>query len=309
MLRYNLKKGQSMSKKKILIAINILLIIIILLFSFIKFYRINVVFDCEYGKHPEKILAIATENFPGFGDSELKVLCVFNNLPGMDTLENLEKLCRLYRGKVAFGVMFTKKFKPVYALDFPYKMLSRYRFSCAKEDGGADRGHFLLIQGDKIVHNTDAFDFFSLNFVLQKKIDPNLSIANTQIQTKDLKSHIIKKMTKKELELLDLNTGKVAVFKDIERFSQIYFFHANCSGCRLKGIMQNIKLLEILDKENVIIIFSIFANRFELKSLLEENQTILPIYIDTKDEFLLSGKITNEKENPIIITGEELRRF
>jgi thiol-disulfide isomerase/thioredoxin len=298
-----------MSKKKILIALNSLLIIIILLFSFFKFFRFNVAFECEYGKHPGKILAIAAENFPGFGDSDLKVLCVFNNLPGMDILENIEKLYRLYRSKVAFGAIFAKDFKPAYELDFPYRMLSRYKFSCTKEEGATDRGHFLLIQGDKIIHNTDAFDFFALNFVLQKKIDPNLSIASTQIQTKDLKTHIIQKMTEKELELSELNTGKVILFNDMKRFSKIFFFHANCSGCRLKSLIQDIKLLEILDKENSIIIFSIFANRFELKSLLDEKHTTLPVYIDTKDKFSLSGKITNDKETPIIITGEELRRF
>lgn len=250
-----------MAKKKILIAVNSLLIIIILLFSLFKYYRINVAIDCEYGKHPGKVLAIATENFPGLGDSDLKAICVFNTLPGMDVLENIEKLCRLYSSKVAFGVMFTKNFKPAYAMDFPYKTLSRYRFLFTNEERGADRGHFLLIQGDKIVHNTDAFDFFSLNFIIQKKIDPSLSIAAAHMPTKELKSHIIKKMTGKELELLDLNTGKVTIFSDMARFSKIYFFHANCSGCRLKSLMQDIKLLEILDKENPIIIFSIFANR------------------------------------------------
>jgi uncharacterized alpha/beta hydrolase family protein len=39
------------------------------------------------------------------------------------------------------------------------------------------------------------------------------------------------------------------------------------------------------------------------------SNSTLPVYIDTKDEFSLSGKITNDKETPIIITGEELRRF
>ena len=76
----------------------------------------------------------------------------------------------------------------------------------------------------------------------------------------------------------------------------------------MKGLIQDIKLLEILNREKTIIIFSIFANRIELKLLLDQNQIDLPVYIDTKDEFLLSGKITNEKENPIIINGGDLRR-
>lgn len=188
-------------------------------------------------------------------------------------------------------------------------MLSRYRFSFTNEEGGADRGHFLLIQDDKIVHNTDAFDFFSLNFIIQKKIDPTLSMSNAQVSIADLKASIIERLTGKELELYDLNTGNLAKFDNMTEFSKIYFFHANCSGCRLKSLVQDIKLLEILNREKTIIIFSIFANRFELKSLLEQEQIDLPpVYIDTKDEFLLSGKITNEKENPIIVDGNELRR-
>ena len=65
----------------------------------------------------------------------------------------------------------------------------------------------------------------------------------------------------------------------------------------------------VFDEEKILVIFSIFANRFELQPLLEENHLNIPVYIDNRDEFLLSTKITNEKKNPVIITGEELRRI
>ncbi|MCX6578558.1 MAG: hypothetical protein NT166_00055, partial [Candidatus Aminicenantes bacterium] len=79
------------------------------------------------------------------------------------------------------------------------------------------------------------------------------------------------------------------------------------SGCQLKTMLNTLKLRKILDEEKVLIIFSIFANRFDLKSLLEQEGIGLPVYIDSKDEFLLHSKMTNDKENPIIIRQEELR--
>jgi len=44
-----------------------------------------------------------------------------------------------------------------------------------------------------------------------------------------------------------------------------------------------------------------FSDRFELKSLIEEEDIQLPVYIDYRDEFRLHTRITNERENPILI--------
>ncbi|MCX6578564.1 MAG: hypothetical protein NT166_00085, partial [Candidatus Aminicenantes bacterium] len=79
------------------------------------------------------------------------------------------------------------------------------------------------------------------------------------------------------------------------------------SGCQLKTMLNTLKLRKILDEEKVLIIFSIFANRFDLKSLLEQEGIGLSLYIDSKDEFLLHSRMTNDKENPVIIRQEELR--
>jgi len=130
---------------------------------------------------------------------------------------------------------------------------------------------------------------------------------DVQISTEKLKSQIIGRMNGSDLELLNVTTDTLEKFDSFSDFSKIYFFHANCSSCQLKSLIKEMQLKRIFDEEKILVIFSIFANRFELQYLLEENQVNIPVYIDNRDEFLLSSKITNEKKNPVIITGEELR--
>jgi len=123
-----------------------------------------------------------------------------------------------------------------------------------------------------------------------------------------LKARIIKRINEKELELLNLNTGSFEKYENLPEHKKIYFFHANCSSCKLKEIIKDIRLKAIFNQEKVTIIFSVFANRFDLKNILDQDQINSSIYIDYKDEFLLSKKFTDDKENPIIITGEDFRR-
>ena len=73
------------------------------------------------------------------------------------------------------------------------------------------------------MHGTGTFDFFSLNFIIQKNIDPNLSMSNAQVSIADLKVGIAQRLTGKELELFDLNNGIMAAFKNMTEFQKYIF--------------------------------------------------------------------------------------
>jgi hypothetical protein len=297
-----------MRKKKVLFYTNILLAFIIAFIAFIKIHKIKVLFDCEYGNRPEELLKVAGENFPDIKEKKPKAIYIFNNLPDIAILYSIEKLHYLYKEWVSFGIIFTKKFRSKYDFGFPYKILSRYKFSCKNnKDTGFEKNYFLFISKKEIVHNDNNFDFFDMNFIIQKKLNPDLNYMNAQISVDELKSKIIQRMNGKELELLNINTNTLEKFGSFSEFSKIYFFHANCSSCQLKSLIKDMQLKRIFNEEKILVIFSIFANRFELQSILEQNKVNFPIYIDNRDQFLLHSKITNEKKNPVIITEEELR--
>ncbi len=173
-----------MKKKKILFFVNSILFLAIAFFLFIKIYTQKVFFECEYGKHPTELLEIVSDNFPGIEKKRIKAICVFNNLPGIPVIENIKKLYNLYNDRVSFGVIFTDKFRSKYDFSFPYKILGRYKFSCKNnKDTGFEKNYFLFFIEKKIFHNDNNLDFFDINFILQKKLNPGLNYMDAQIST------------------------------------------------------------------------------------------------------------------------------
>ena len=284
--------------------VNLLLFIVIVVFGYFKIYKKSINFNCDYGTTPVEILDIAGDYFPKseIGNKSVfgKTICVFNKLPGVSELENINKLFNLYKDKISMQAIFTKKFKLTFALDFPHRFLTRYKFSCKNQRPGSEGNFYLVLFDDKIVHTGQKIDFIEMNFVVHNNLSGQ-SPVEQQISTGKLKHRIIERIKERELELLDINTDQAQKFENFLDYSEIYFFHVNCSACKLKEIFRGLNLKRIVSEEKIIIVFSIFANRFELKSLIEEEGIQLPIYIDYRDEFRLHTKITNERENPVII--------
>lgn len=296
-----------MIKRKVVFGVNLLLLLVIALFAYIKFYKVNLSFDCEHGNRPAELLEAVKEHFPGFESKELKAVFLFNDIPEIGVLDTVSKIYYLYKDYLSFGVIFSQRFRSDSEFRFPFKKMPRYKFSCNKKKGSAEKSYFLLLYGEEIIHSTNALDFFGFNFAVQKRLNPGLTIASARLPIRKLKAGVIQRVKEEGLELLDVNTDAIRRFEGFSEFSQIYFFHADCSGCQLKRIIQDIKLLRILNQEKVVIVFSIFANPSELKLLLAENGVDLPVYVDISDEFCLAAKITDDKENPLIITAEDLK--
>lgn len=295
------------SKRKGIFFINIFLLLIILFFVFFKFNKTRVSFDCSYGSRPGQLLDVLEKKFPHLQGSKLNAVCIFNQLPTLGTLEDIRKLYRLYGNRFSFGIVFTDRFRTADAIAFPYKTMSGYKFVCGEEQEKPETDYFLLFQGKKIIHTDTAYDFSSLNFAFQKSLNPDLSIGALMITSRKLKVHVVEKLKSKDLQLLDVHSGKRRNVDDLDQYSEIYFFHARCSGCELKKLFSDAGLMGILDEKKILMIFSVFANRVELEGVMKESQTNFPVLIDSDDMFLLASKLTDEKENPVVIRVDELR--
>lgn len=298
-----------MKRKKLLFFVNLLLLVIIVIFAYFKVYKKTVNFNCEYGTIPVEILKISRTAFPGnklgHNGSALKIICIFNKLPNVVELENIEKLFNLYKAKMSAEVIFTKKFKKTFTLNFPHRFLTRYKFFCKSHRISNEDNFYMVLLGERIVYSEKNFDFIDMNFTIQSNLSGK-SLLDCQISAKELKRTILKRLKGKDLELLDIITDDLRKFEIFSDFAEIYFFHANCSTCKLKEMLKNLKLKTIIDDEKIMIIFSIFANRFELKSLLQETNFQFPVYIDYRDEFRLHSRLTDERANPVVIKVEEL---
>lgn len=291
-----------------MLIVNLLLFIVVVVFGYFKIYKKSVSFNCEYGTTPAEILEITGDNS---SKSEIgsngvfgKTICVFNKLPSVSELENINKLFNLYKDKISVEAIFTKKFKRIFALDFPHRFLTRYKFSCKNRRTGSEDNFYLVLFENKIVHSGRKIDFVEMNSVVYNNISGQ-SPVERQISTGKLKHQIIERIKERELELFEIKTDRPRKFENFLEYSEIHFFHVNCSACKLKEILGRLKLKRIVNEEKIIIVFSIFTNRFELKSLIEEEGIQLPVYIDYRDEFRLRTRITNEKENPVVIKQDD----
>lgn len=297
--------------KLLLFAVNGILLAVIIYLVYLTVYKITVAFSCEYGTQPAALVEIIRGHFQGNLEEsnriQAQLICIFNEVPHAANLENIDKLYTLYRDKLSCKVIFTKKIRMEVPVRFPYRFLTRYRFSCETKDIRYKQNFYLLLIGDRLVYSSKDFNFLEMNFIVKKNIEKDFSVAGSQMSVRELRERVIQKLNEKGLELLDIITNQPRRFESFSEFSEIYFFHVSCSGCQLKTMLNTLKLKKILDEEKVLIIFSIFGNRFDLKSLLEQEGIGLPVYIDSKDEFFLHSRMTNDKENPVIIRRDELR--
>ncbi len=72
-------------------------------------------------------------------------------------------------------------------------------------------------------------------------------------------------------------------------------------------MLSNIKIKKILEPGEIIIIFSVMADRFELGNILNEQKLKLEIHLDQNDEFGLFSVITDDNNNPVIIDAAEIK--
>lgn len=304
--------GQEKRKKIFIFTANGVLIGVVLFLIFLRVYKVKITFKCDYGTEQTALVNIIANNFKeDYGESKNvqgKLICIFNKLPYASHLDNIDKIYTFYQDKLNCYVLFTTKFRMEIPVSFPYQFLTRCRFSCENENYQYKENFYLLMIGNRLVYCGTDFNFLEMNFIVKKNIDKDFTLAGSQMSMDMLKVNVIKRMNEKGLELLNVITNKTESFETFSDFSEIYFFHVNCSGCQLKTILNSLKLKKIIAEEKILIIFSIFANRFDLKSIMEQEGIELPVYIASKDEFILHSKITDDKENPLIIKGEELKK-
>jgi hypothetical protein len=177
--------------------------------------------------------------------------------------------------------------------------------SCQQRPGLSDKNYFIILENNQISHTDDRFDPVEMFFLISKRLNPQLEYKDMTISNEGLKERIVKRLTSGNLHLFHLNSRADVVLKDIIGISRVYFIHAACSSCQLKALFSHLKLKHIMDdSEKSIIMFSVFADSFSLKQMLNDSNLKMPIYLDINDNFNLFSTITNEKENPLIIDLE-----
>jgi hypothetical protein len=295
-------------RRPLLVILNSFFAILILVFLFLKFYKVRVEFDGDFGTQPAPLLELMGKHFPGLPAKEIDVSFVFNSLPSASQVEAVEKLSQKVGSKATISAFFNSRFTIPFKISYPHHF-SRQLVIQYLKNKSTYQGNFYVILRNKRVEYLDVNrNATNTAFMIMKKINPDLSYNDLVLAAPALKTRVVKRIKDGNLRLFSLEKDD---YESIDSFldkgiSRIYFLHADCSSCQLKSLLSNIKLKQILDPGEILLIFSVMADRFELGRVLHEQKIDLRVLIDQNDEFGLFSVITDEKNNPLIIDAAEI---
>ena len=294
--------------RPLLVVLNLVLVVLIIFFLFLKFYKIRVQFDSNFGTQPVPLLKLMGKYFPNLPAKEIEVIFVFNSLPSGSQLEAMEKLYKKVGSKANISAIFTSRFKIPFKISFPYHFSRQLVIQYLKNKSPIKNNFYVILRNKRIDYLDEIRNAANTAFMVMKKINHNLRYNDLVLGTSALKNRVLNRILAGNLNFFPLEKAE---YERIESFinsgiSRIYFIHANCSSCQLKSLLSNIKLKQILDPGEIMIIFSVMADSFELGRVLQEQKIDLRVLIDQNDEFNLFSIITYEKNNPLIIDAAEI---
>lgn len=291
--------------KKIFIALNTLLAIAVLVMLYQRFYTKEINFDCQYNCLPNELLKEIAAQGIDISNNSNAMLFFFNEVPHLSNLEDIEKLYLKNKRNVSFFVIFTKRILLDTEFMFPYKMIDNVKFVCLKRN--FEKNFFLVLKDRKIIYADSGFNLFDMNFMIQKNLNPHKKLNDYQSSIESVKEKIFINFKKGDFSLLQVGKNSYSKWYILNEYSQIYFFHLNCSACNIKKILSEIKVKQVVEEKKVAIVFSVLANKHELQSLIDFDSLETPVFIDYRDQFDLLSVISDEKKFPIVIDREELK--
>jgi hypothetical protein len=223
-------------------------------------------------------------------------------------LEALEKLYKNSGAKANIAALFTSRFKIPFKISFPHHFSRNLTVKYKKNNIPVKNNFFVLLKNERIEFLEENTNASNTAFLVMKKINPSLRYNDLTLGAAALKARVIQKIKDGQPVLFSLEKEEYvkanAIFTN--GAARVYFFHAPCSSCQLKTILSNIKTRQIIDAGEIVLVFSVMADSFELSRVLQEQKISLPVYLDKNDEFDLFSVITDEKNNPVIIEPGEM---
>ncbi|MCP4216941.1 MAG: hypothetical protein GY765_19990 [bacterium] len=292
-------------KRKTYIIINLMVAVVIVFFLYQKFYSRQIIIDGAYNSIPGKLIEIKNKYLPASRKKNLNLLFVFNKIPRGTTIETVEKLNAKFGSQISTTALFFKRFKPERRFDFPHRFVNNLEIIYKQNTSDLRGNYFLILKKDKIIYADDQFEISHLALLLEKNINPALSYKDLAMSAGRLEQRIIARIKAGSFSLLRLQSGELKRIEDIVHGEgNTYFIHAACSTCKLKAMLSDIKIKQMLDGRRNAIIFSCIADTFSLDKFSPGKN--MEIYIDTHDEFDLMAVITNQGSRPLVIEGKSL---
>lgn len=300
----NMKK--SSVRKRFLVVVYLVLIIGIGILLWKKFYVKRTGLELKYGETPGALLTLVDNTFPNQHYNKIALIFVFNHLPVLPDIENINKLYHKHRDKSEFFIIFHQQFKSPAEIKFPHEFVSNSLTECHYMGKDYDSNYFILLDDKKVRHVDRSMNSVDLNFLIEKHLYPEKNYESYAVSTEQLQDKIVKELKEGDVELLNVNENKYEKFRHFKEFAKIYVIINKCSSCELKALVSDLKLRQVLNSGKTLVIFPIFANESQLKDIIDKEKINLPIYLDYNDRFDLFSIITSPNDKFIVIENQDI---
>ena len=292
--------------RPLIILMYAVLIIAIALLLFKKFHVKKNVIDLNYGEEPTQLLHLVREIFSPNEMSKISLIFIFNDLPALADIESINKLSHKHGGNGEFFVIFHKKFKTGSLLKFPHRFISNANIECHYLGNKYVYNYFLLLDGNMVRHVDNSINPTNIHFLIERHMHPEKDYMDYALSKDQLREKIIEKLDKGNINLLNISDNTWKRIDSFGKFNRIYVIISSCTSCELKAMVADFKLRQILDEENELIIFPVYADGYQLSEIIEQENLNFPLYLDWDDGLDLFSLIPNPRDHFIIIEARDI---
>ncbi|HSA94788.1 MAG TPA: hypothetical protein VLJ16_01970 [Acidobacteriota bacterium] len=284
---------------------NSILIVCVSLLLYLKFYKKSILVDVERGNSLKDFIRVL-EGQNLFIKEQLQILFVFNVRPNLSTLEDIDKLYRIYgKEDTGFHAFFSSRFRLPKEFHTPSHFFARYKFAFKTSfENTIDASQIIILNDKKVVFADSILGFHQLVRILQWQRSPSPN-SPVLLSNEDLRIVLLDRVKKKNIDLLDIYTRESRSLESIiaTGIDRLFIIHANCAGCELNKML--ITLAELRSKKAAIVI-SVYANAHDIKAFLLAQRIITDIFLDYQDGLGLLDTDIRGENTLFTFTREEL---
>jgi len=184
---------------------------------------------------------------------------------------------------------------------------TRYKFVYLSSfESLKDSTCILLLKENKNIYVDNVLEIGRLAKILAWQAHSNSNIDDIKLSREDFRSILNDRIKNRNISLVNIYTRDIDSLISImpSGIEQIYVIHAACTSCELRKLLLN--LIEMQRRNDILVIFSVRSNSYELLALLNSWKAHLSAYIDYFDALGLINTETSDEYSLISFNRREI---
>jgi len=293
-------------KSRFFTIINCVLMLLIVLLLVHRYSKKQIVLEVVPGSEPRSLIDIVGEYNIHFKKRSVMIIATGQH-PSPALMENIDKLSCIFKNDMDTCAVFPDYVRVNKSFQFANVLLPRYKLSFRSSTRILSSPTFVLIRENKVVLAEDRDDFYFLATKLPKLLNPGPPPSGAQRSYSDRRSSLLGIIRSKRIRLLDIFSGKAELLalSGYPELDELRIITATCSSCALSKIATEISRTQQSGRKTMVI-FPVYANSYEIRTLLREKPATCNLFLDYDDGLGLLHDRTRDDEVSVIFQHWEL---